>query len=99
MNYDNKKVIVRSDRAGIFYGEIGEKNGQNVLMTNVRRLWYWDGACSISELAFTGVAKPSGCKFTVTVDSIELFDVIEIILCTEEAVGSIEGVPVWKSKE
>lgn len=99
MNYDNKKVIIRSAEAGVFYGEIAEKDGQNVVMANVRRIWYWSGACSISEIALSGATDPEECKFTVTVESIELFDVIEIIPCTEEAIQSIEGVKVWKSKK
>lgn len=61
------------------------KNGSNVVIKNVRRLWYWDGACSISELALNGTARPNNCKFTVTVDEIELTDVIELIPCTDQA--------------
>ena len=41
--------IVRGDRSGVFFGKIEERNGQEVKMKEVRRLWYWDGACSISE--------------------------------------------------
>ena len=36
-----EKVIVRSDRAGVFFGEIKERNGGEATMVNVRRLWYW----------------------------------------------------------
>lgn len=32
------KYIIRADRAGVFYGEIKERNGNEVTMTNVRRL-------------------------------------------------------------
>lgn len=72
------------------------KNGSNVVIKNVRRLWYWDGACSISELALNGTARPNNCKFTVTVDEIELTDVIELIPCTDQAEKSIKGVKEWK---
>ena len=74
------KVIIRADRAGVFFGEI--KNRENtpsgvcVTMTNCRRLWYWDGACSISELAEKGTQRPNNCKFTVTVDRLEILDTI-----------------------
>lgn len=48
----NKNIyIVRGKDSGVFFGEIAERNGQEVLMKNVRRLWYWDGAASISQLA------------------------------------------------
>lgn len=43
-----KKVIIRADRAGVFYGTIVERNGSEVKMANCRRLWRWDGARSIS---------------------------------------------------
>lgn len=50
--------IIRSDRAGVFFGNIKERNGNEVSLTNVRRSWYWDGACSLSQLAVEGTKKP-----------------------------------------
>lgn len=97
--YINKQVIVRADRAGIFFGTLAEKEGNEVNLKNARRLWYWDGACSISELAATGTTRPDRCKFAVAVQSITILGVIEIIPCTEEAVKSIESVPVWSMKK
>lgn len=94
--FEGKYYIVRGDRSGVFAGEIESRKGQEVVMKNVRRLWYWDGACSISELAKNGTKEPDRCKFTVTVDSLELIDTIEIIPCTEEAEKSIKGVKEWK---
>ena len=91
------KVIVRADRAGVFYGVIKERNGSEVTMTNVRRLWYWDGAASLSELATNGTKNPQNCKFTVTVPEMTILGVIEIIPCSEKAVDSIEGVPEWRA--
>lgn len=92
----NQKVIVRADRAGVFYGVIKERNGSEVVMNNVRRIWYWDGAASLSQLAVDGTSKPDNCKFTVTVEEMTILEVIEIIPCTEKAIKSIEGVPTWK---
>ena len=94
--YINEKVIIRADRAGVFYGTLVEKEGTEVELKDCCRLWYWDGAASISEIALSGVTKPSSCKFSVTVPSIVITGVIEIIPCTESAIKSIEGVPVWK---
>ena len=93
---ENQKFIVRSDKAGVFYGEIKERNGDEVTMTNVRRIWYWSGAASLSQLAVDGVSKPKDCKFTVYVKEMIILGVIEIIPCTEEAIKSIEGVEEWK---
>lgn len=92
----NQKYIIRGDRSGVFYGEIAERNGQEVKIRNARRLWYWDGAASISQLAKEGVTAPQNCKFTVTVDEILILDAIEIIPCTDAAVKRIDGVKVWK---
>lgn len=96
-NYNEEYVIVRGDRSGVFAGNIVERNGQEVKLKNCRRLWYWDGACSISELAKKGTSKPDDCKFTVTVDEIEILDAIEIIVCTQEAENSIKEVREWRS--
>lgn len=63
---------------------------------NARRIWYWSGAASLSQLAKDGTTDPSSCKFTVTVDSITILDAIEIIPCTDKAIQSIEDVEVWK---
>lgn len=94
-NYEGY-YIVRCNRAGVFAGEIDSREGQEVKMKNARRLWYWNGACSLSELAKSGTKEPEDCKFTVTIDEIELLEAIEIIKCTEEAEKSIKGVREWK---
>ena len=95
-NIINKKVIIRGDRSGVFFGTLAGKEGTEVTLEKCRRIWYWEGAASISQLAKDGTSRPSGCKFTVTVDNIIILDAIEIIPCTDEAIKSIEGVPEWK---
>lgn len=92
----NKMVIVRGDRSGVFYGELAAKDGKEVKLRNCRRLWYWDGAASISQLAVDGTSAPRSCKFTVTVSNIVITDTIEIILCSNKAIESIEKVSEWK---
>lgn len=94
--YNGKYCIVRTYSAGVFAGNLESREGKEVIIKNARRLWYWDGACSLSELALTGTKRPDKCKFTVTVDEIEVIEAIEIIPCTEEAEASIKGVKVWK---
>ena len=92
-----KYVIVRADRAGVFAGTLTEKQGTEVVMENVRRIWYWDGAASISEMALSGVSKPQNCKFPAPIEKILVLGVIEIIPCTKTAQESIQGVPEWKA--
>lgn len=91
-----KKVIVRGDRSGIFFGTLEARNEREVKLSNCRRLWYWDGAASNFQLATDGVATPKKCKFTVVVNEIEILDAIEVIPCTAKAIKSIEEVAVWK---
>ena len=93
---ENQKFIVRAEKAGVFFCEIEERNGSEATLKNARRLWYWEGAASLSQLAVEGVSKPDRCKFTVTVNSCVVLGVIEIIPCTDAAVNSIERVKEWK---
>ena len=95
-NENGKYYIIRTYSAGVFAGYIESRNGKEAVIKNARRLWYWSGAASLSQLAVDGVANPDKCKFPCTVDTVVLTEVIEIIPCTEKAKKSIEGVPVWK---
>ena len=82
-----KKVLIRGNRSGVEFGELVSQNGSEVTLKNARRIWYWDGAASLSQLAKDGTSNPSNCKFTVFVDSITILDAIEIIPCTDKAVN------------
>jgi hypothetical protein len=93
----DKYVIVRCDRAGVFAGTLASKEGADVILTSARRLWYWTGAASLSQLAQEGTSSPKSCKFPPFVDRVHLFGVIEIIDVTADARTSIEGVPAWRS--
>jgi len=88
--------IVRTYSAGVFAGYVESRNGQEAVIRNSRGLWYWDGACGLSQLAVDGTSKPDNCKFTVVVDKRELVQVIEIIPCTEKARKNIQAVSIWK---
>lgn len=93
---ENQRFIIRGDRSGVFFGEIAERSGKEVKITNCRRLWYWSGAASLSQLALEGVTDPDGCKFTVTVPEATILDAIELLPCTAAACKSIDGVKVWR---
>ena len=94
----DERKIVRTNRAGVFFGKIEKKDDSAVTVANARRLWYWDGAASLSELAQHGTANSSGCKFPCAVDKVELFEVIEVLSVTEKAAASIDGVKEWKKR-
>ncbi len=91
-----KYVIVRTYSAGVFAGELESRNGQEVVLLNARRLWYWAGAASLSQMANTGTSKPNQCKFPEAVSRVELLQAIEILDVTPEARKSIEEVKEWK---
>ena len=88
-------VIVRTTSAGVFAGYLESREGKEVVLINARRLWYWKGACSLSQLAMEGVKYPSECKFPIEVDNVLLTEAIEILDVTEEARLSIKSVKVW----
>jgi hypothetical protein len=88
--------IVRTYSAGVFAGYVKKLDGQHVVLLNARRLWYWSGAASLSQLANDGVKTPGSCKFPAEVAKIELTQAIEILDVTEKAKKSIDGVAIWK---
>ena len=89
-------VIVRTYSAGVFAGELVGRDKRVVTLRNARRLWYWDGAASLSQLAMEGVKKPENCKFPCEVEEIVLTEAIEVITATRECFDSIKGVTVWR---
>ena len=94
---NEKYYIIRCDRAGVFFAHVEDRRGDEADLTECRRLWYWDGAASLSQLAMEGVSKPRRCQFSVTVPSMTVLGVIEIIPCTEKAVESIKAVAEWRA--
>ena len=88
--------LVRGDRSGVFAGYVESENGQTVVLRQARRLWYWDGAASLSQLAEEGVKKPENCKFPKEVTKLKLLDAIEILDVTEMAKTSIAQVKIWE---
>jgi hypothetical protein len=91
-----KYVIVRTYSAGVFAGYLESRTGREVVMRDARRIWYWAGAASLSQLAVDGTSNPENCKFPVAVDRVELLEVIEIIDCSAKAEQSIKKVKVWR---
>lgn len=93
----NRYVIVRTYSAGVFAGELKERNGREVTLLNARRLWYWEGAASLSQLAMEGTSAPDRCKFPCEVNKVELLEAIEILDVTDKGEKSIKSVPIWES--
>ena len=92
----NKYVIVRTYSAGVFAGNIVSKKGKEIILKNARRIWYWSGANSLSQLAMEGTKDPLNCKFPCEVSRVELTEAIEILDVSPSAEKSIKGVPIWR---
>ena len=88
--------LIRCDRSGVFAGYLKKLEGQNAIILQARRIFYWSGAASLSQLAIDGTSKPNDCKFPEAVSEIIVTDCIEVLAVTEKAQKSIASVKVWK---
>lgn len=96
-DFVGKDVLVRSDEAGVFVGRLESFSDQPFglrLEGDVVRIWSWNNATSLSQLAETGPARSSGCKFCRARVEI-IFNPCEILLVTQEAREAIDAVPQW----
>jgi hypothetical protein len=91
-----KLCMVRTYSAGVFYGNLVAKKGKEGRIEKARRVWYWEGAASLSQLATDGTSNPTACKFPCAVESVELSEIIEVIPMTAKAITSLNAVPIWK---
>lgn len=92
-----KDVIVRTYSAGVFYGKLEQMEGQEAVMSNARRVWYWEGAASLSQLSLDGTLLPDNCTFPDPVSMVHLTEVIEVLPLTEKAKKSLDSVPPWRA--
>ena len=92
-----KYCVVRTYSAGVHIGyvkDFAEKNPQQATLINSRRLHYWDGACSLSQVAMDGVNDSS--RIAIEIPEIILTDIVEIIPCSEKAAEFFKVAKVWK---
>lgn len=97
MKPKSKDVIIRTRSAGVFAGLLKSFKGSTVVLTNARRLWYWAGAASLSQLSVDGTSNPTACKFPVAVPEVTLLEVIEILPLSAKARASIDDVKIWEA--
>ena len=93
---EGRYCMVRTYSAGVFAGTVEKRNGKEVLLKDARRMWYWAGAATLSQLATEGTHAPQNCKFPCPVSEVLLTEVIEIIPITDQAKKSISEVPTWQ---
>jgi uncharacterized ferredoxin-like protein len=91
-----KICMFRTYSAGVHFGHLVKKNGKECIVNNSYRVFYWSGACSLSQLAMDGSTDRKSCKIATPVTSIILTEVIEIIPMKEDAIKSLTGGELWK---
>lgn len=82
-----KFVIIRTFSAGVHCGILEKFAGMCVRLSDARRVWSWGGANTLSEISLRGCADTS--NISEPVDCIVLTEVIEVILCTPEAIANL----------
>jgi hypothetical protein len=90
-------IICRTYSAGVFAGTLQSRTGQEVTLTGARRLWYWSGAASLSQLSKEGVSRPENCKFPAEVPEVLLLQAMELLPVSDIAKESIAGVAIWQA--
>lgn len=88
-NHLGEKVIVRTYSAGVWFGELTEKSGSEVILKNARRMYYWKAkkSISLSGVAVYGISSES--KICPAVEK-QWLEVIEILALTDAAIKTIE---------
>lgn len=89
--------MIRTYSAGVHCGYLKSRKGKEVELLDSIRIWKWEGAASLSQLAMEGTNSPDGCKFGMPITtSLFLTEAIEVIEMTETAKQSIQNVKSWK---
>ena len=56
--YIGKKVLIRANGAGVYFGTLEKMEGNQVKVANVRNIWRWTGASCLSQIANEGPSRP-----------------------------------------
>ena len=89
-----KHVVVRSSGSGVWCGQLVSCSDANrvVKRKDARRAGSWEGALSCSELANNG---PKSGKISEAVANVKVFDVLEVIDASEDAIAAWKKVEPW----
>ena len=91
-----KKVIVRTYSAGVWFGLLEQKEKNEVILKDARRMYQWfcKESISLSAVAIYGINQDKS-RICVAVPSIWL-EAIEILPCSDESINSLETAPIVK---
>ena len=84
-----RKCVIRTCNAGVHFGTVESHNGQQVVLVNARRIYYWEKAFTLSYVAKHGIGGDS--KVSCVVDEILLTDALELIPMSEKSTKNLEG--------
>ena len=92
----NKNIIARIDKAGVFHGRLDYIDEQIIRLKDVRRIYQWNGALSVTDMAVNGI---TGGKVTIPVSTVEFIsnNIIELNECSDEATEAIIAITPWKN--
>ena len=84
-----QEVIIRTYSAGVWFGHLKEKSGNEVILTEARRMWRWwcKESISLSGVALHGINQEKS-RIAGAVESVWL-EAIEIIPVSGKAAESI----------
>ena len=79
-------VIARCSAAGVHAGIVESTDAHHTVLRDARRIWYWTGAASLSEIAAA-----------VPLLRLRDGDIAELIVCLPEGRRSVEGAATWRA--
>lgn len=92
--YIGKKVLIRANGAGVYFGTLEKMEGNQVKVANVRNIWKWTGASCLSQIANEGV---TGNRIGPVVGSMVINNVLQVMPLTDKAITNLENQPEWKA--
>lgn len=91
-------VILRGYRSGVHAGELVERNHDgHFVLRNARRIWRFNGAQTLSEVAVYGLSSESRVGPVVERQELQRGDISEIIHCQPAGRAAIEGAKEWRA--
>lgn len=94
-----KYVIVRSNLAGVFFGILTKKEGDELTLKNAKKFYYFSGANTVEDLATQGALNKENCKLTKEVEEIVISKFEQLLPCTKEAITQNKSIPIWSYKK
>ena len=96
-----KICLIRSYASGVHCGEVMDEfftaAGKVVILKNSRRIHYWSGAASLSQIANDGIKNKESSRLTQELIEIEIVNVCETIPISEKALKQLAAHPIWQA--